>query len=515
MPAKIPQLLIDRSEVQKKIKEASTVLYEVAKAAYGPGSSNVILGFTHGVPLFSHDGVTNLKMVRHEDPFTDDIIQAIKTVSEQNNQKVGDGTTAVVILTHHLLLAAQKMEGLGVSQREIVAKLNQAREVALDYIESIKKPVSLSKKGSKLESTYLEKIASISANDPEIGAMIADIMNDIGADGGIVIESYEGLGVHPDIVNGFYFGQGYRDTSLINDPTNNQSIHQDVPILISSRKFATNVDIGPVLQKLMQAGLKQVILIGDTSDEVAQALEMSKTKGIIHVAAVNAPFVSGSRTLFLEDIALLVGAKVYDGVDFDPAEHLGMAKEALITASSTTIIGGDGEEKAIKERIKVLRSQVNEATHPQSIQFAKDRLARMAGKMAKIKVGGALELERDELKLRIQDAVCAVQSAVKDGIIPGGGTTLAQVTGTDFDEAFKQPFLTLMKNAGYNADAYLPKLSDWQGFDLTNMTDEPQDMLETGVIDASLVQKEVVRNSISVVTALIMSGAQLAFSEKD
>ena len=462
MPAPIPKLLIDRNEVQKKIKEASSILYEVAKAAYGPGSSNVILGFTHGAPLFSHDGVTNLKMVRDTDPFIDDIIQAIKTVSEQNNQKVGDGTTAVVILTHHLLMAAQKMEGLGVPQREIVAKLNTAREIALEYIDSLKKPVELNKKTSE---GYLQKVATISANDAQIGAMISDIMHEIGSDGGVVIESYEGLGVHPEIVDGFYFGQGYRDTTLINDPTNNQSSHTNVPILISSRKFATNVDIGPVLEKLIQTGIKEFILIGDTSDEVGQALEMAKSKGIIMTCAVDAPFVSGSRTLFLEDIAMLTGAKVYDGIDFEPEEHLGYAKEVLVTSGSTTILGGDGDKDALEERIKVLRTQVGEATHPQSIQFAKDRLARLAGKMAKIKVGGALESERDELKLRIQDAVSAVQSAVKDGIIPGGGTTLARITGTDFDNAFQQPFRTLMINAGLNPDAYLAKLDPEQTLD--------------------------------------------------
>lgn len=513
MPAKIPKLITDRQEVQANIKKASTILYDVAKTAYGPSSSNVILGFTHGEPLFSHDGVTNLKMVRDSDLFVDDIIQAIKTVSEQNNQKVGDGTTAVVILAHHLLMAAQKMEGLGVSQKEIVSKLSKAREVALKYIDSVKKPVSLT---SKLE-TNIANVATISAQDKDIGQLISDVMHEVGTDGGVVIESYEGLGVHPEIVNGFYFGQGYKDTALINDPANNQSLHENVPILISSRKFATNVDLGPVLKKLVDNGIKDFILLADVGDEVAQALAMSKSQGIIHGVAVEPPFVSGSRTLFLEDIALLVGGKVYEGTHFDPLEHLGYAKEVLVTANSTTIIGGDGEKKAITERIKVLRAQVAEATHPQSIQFAKDRLARMAGKMAKIKVGGALELERDELKLRIQDAVSAVQSAVKDGIVPGGGCCLAKVKGTDFDDAFKQPFRILMENAGENPDVYLARLdeSPWLGFDLMNLTTMPQNMLETGVIDAALVIKEVVRNSVSVVMALIMSGAALSYAEKD
>lgn len=509
MAAKIPLLETDRSKVQQHAREAATALYEVAKAAYGPGSSNVVLGFVHGNPLFSHDGVTNIKMVRDANPFIDDLIGAIRTVSEQNNQKVGDGTTAVVILTYHLLLAAQRMEGSGLTQKEIVGKLNEAREIALSYIESIKKPVKDS----------LAQVATISAGDPEVGAMIADIMDEVGQDGGVMIDSYEGLGVHPEIVDGFYFSKGYFHTSLINDPTNNQSFHENVPIFISSKKMATAVDILPILEAIRSKGLKEVVLLADMSDETGQVVLNNRGKGIIYAMPVEPPFVAGSRDLFLDDIALLTGGKVYEGEDIDDiTEYLGYAKEVLVTASSTTVLGGDGNKEHIADRIKILRAQVNEATSQQSIMFAKERLARLAGKMAKIKVGGALESERDELKLRIQDAVSAVQSAVKEGIVPGGGCTLAQVSGSAFDDAFKEPFRTLMKNADLNPDAYLAKLDStkpWYGFDIMHPADKPEDLLKLGVIDAALVAKETVRNSISVVSQLIMAGAQLAWPTEE
>ena len=504
-----PKIETDREAIQRDIKKASTILYDVAKGSYGPQSGNMILGFRHGPPLFSHDGVTNLKMVRDEDPFVDDIIQAIRTSSEQNNQKAGDGTTAVVILAHHLIMAAQRMEGLGISPREIVAKLKEAEKVAFEYIDSIKKPI---------KDDVIEKVATTSANDPELGALIADVMKAIGKDGGVVIESYEGLGVHPEIVDGFYFGQGYRDTTLINDPANNQSNHFNVPILISSRKLATNVDVREILNSLQQKGIKEIVLLAETSDEVAQTLALAKSNGVLLCVPVDPPFISGSKTLFLDDIALLTGAKVYEGVDFDPAEHLGFAKEILVTESSTTILGGDADKKQAKDRIKTIRQQLKEETHPQSIDFAKQRLARLVGKMAKIKVGGALEFERDELKLRIQDAVSAVQSALKEGVLPGGGTTLARVKGSSFDDTFEKPFKILMENAGYNPDVFLGHLEAteaWMGFNLNNMTTEPQNMLEAGVIDAVIVIQEVVRNAISVAVALIMSGTQLAQSGKD
>lgn len=283
--------------------------------------------------------------------------------------------------------------------------------------------------------------------------------------------------------------------------------------------MATGVDILPVLEAVRTQGINEFILLADMSDEAAQIILNNRGKGIIYAMPVEPPFVAGSRTLFLDDIALLTGGKVYDGGDIEDAtEYLGYAKEILVTASSTTVIGGDGDKKDIEDRIKVLRAQSTEATSQQSIIFAKERLSRLAGKMAKIKVGGALESERDELKLRIQDAVSAVQSAIKDGVVPGGGCTLAQITGTDFDNAFKQPFRTLVLNVGANPDAYLAKLTNlkpWAGFDLTNLTDKPEDMLKLGVIDASLVTKETVRNSISLVIQLIMAGAQLAWPTEE
>lgn len=505
-----PRLQTNRDEVQKTIARASEKLYTVAKTAYGPRSGNVILGFQHGAPMLSHDGITNIKLVQGDDPYEDDIIEAIKQVSEKNNQKAGDGTTAVTILTHHLLMAAQKMEGKGINPRDIVSYLKEAERKALHYIDIVKLPID--------SNDDTKKVATISAGDAELGALIADVMNEVGNDGGVVIEAYEGLGVHPEVVDGFYFSRGYKDTDLINDPSNNQSDHRDVPILISSQKFATEVDIAPVLQKVVDAGIKELIIIADTADGALKTLKMTKSKGILMGVPIDPPFVSGGRSLFLDDIAIMVGAKVYDGVDFEPDVHLGFAKEVLITNYSTTVIGGDSDKKIVKKRIEELRKQVKEADHPQSIQFAKDRLARLSGKMAIIKVGGALEFEREELKLRIQDAVCAVQSAMKEGIVPGGGATLARVNGTQFDDAFKQPFRQLMENAGLNPGDYLGLLKTsgtWDGFNLVNMTDEPVNLLENGVIDAALVQKEVVRNSISIVSGLITAGAHVRHGNKE
>lgn len=506
---KATQVITDRDILQKKILNASEAVYKVAKAAYGPKAGNVLLGFKNGAPLLSRDGVTNIKRIKLADAVEDDVAQVITQASEKNNQKVGDGTTGVPILAHHLLLAAQRLESKGVNPMEIADKLKEAERFVLEYIDSVKK---------KSSDEYLQKIATVAAGDPALGEMIADVLKEVGVDGGVIIEQYEGLGVHNEIIDGFYFNKGYKDTDLINDQSSNQSNHTEVPILISNKTFNTELEIGPVLNKIVQAGYKEIIIIGEVNNAALETLKMTRAKGLLLAVPVDPAYTVGGRTLFLDDIAIKVGGQVYNGVEFNPETHLGFAKEVLVTSYSTTILEGDGESELVKERIASLKEQLAEETHPQSIEFIKARLARLTGKMATIKVGGAIEFEREETKLRVQDSVCAVQSAMKDGILPGGGTTLARVKGTEFDGAFVQPFRALFENAGLNPDTYLARLEDseiWQGFNLRNMTEKPIDMLKEGIIEPSLVVSEVVTNAVALVRGLITASAALPDPEKE
>ena len=506
---KATQVITDRDALQDKIARASEQVYKVAKAAYGPKAGNVVLGFKHGAPLLSRDGVTNIKRIKLADPVEDDIAQVIMQASEKNNQKVGDGTTAVVILTHHLLLAARRLESKGLNPMEIAEKLREAEKVALDYIQSIKK---------ESKDEYLQKIATVSAGDPDLGAMIADIMQEVGKDGGVMIEQYEGLGVHNELIDGFYFHKGYKDTDLINDQAANQSNHTEVPIFISNKTFNTELEIAPVLNDIVRAGHKEIIMIAEINNLALETLKMSRAKGLLLAVPVDPAYTVGGRTLFLDDIAIKTGGKVYNGVQFNVEEHLGFASEVLVTEHATTILDGDGDKTLIKERIQNLKEQLKDEEHPQSIQFIKDRLARLTGKMAIVRVGGAIEFEREEVKLRVQDSVSAVQSAMKDGILPGGGSALARVKGTEFDDAFTQPFKALFDNAGLNPETYLARLEGtdaWQGFNLRNISDKPVDMLEEGIIDPSLVISEVVTNAIALVRGLITASAALPDPDKE
>jgi chaperonin GroEL len=232
---------------------------------------------------------------------------------------------------------------------------------------------------------------------------------------------------------------------------------------------------------------------------------------------IDPPYTAGGTQLFLSDIAVMTGAQVYNGINFSP-EMLGQAKEVLVNGYSTTVLSGKGDKVEIRKRIKSLKDQLKTETHPNSIQFIKERLGRLSGKMAIIRVGGAIEFERDEKMLRVQDAVCAVQSALKDGIAPGGGVTLARIQGTEFDDAFKQPFRQLVINAGLNPDALLAKVEGsgtWKGFNLKKITPAPLDLLSSGIVDPSLVLKEVVTNAISVVSGLITASAAIAWNTED
>ncbi len=403
------------------------------------------------------------------------------------------------------------MEAQHVNPMEIAARLRAAEKVALEYIDSVTVPIV-----EKSKKDLLEYVATVAAGDKELGLMIADIMKEIGKDGGVVIEQYEGLGIQPEIIDGFYFGKGFKDTDLINEPATNTSNLFDCPILISNKPFKTAVDIKPLLEAVTNRGFRKLVIIGEVDGEALQVLKLSRAKAIIEVTPVDPPYVVGGRSLFLDDLAVMTGGSVYNGEDFS-VDSLGIAQEILVTEWSTTVLGGDADPEAVSERIRSLQEQVKTLDHPGSIQFAKDRLARLTGKMAIIRVGGAVEFERDETKLRVQDAVCAVQSSMKEGVVPGGGVTLARIRGTDFDDAFQQPFRVLMLNAGLRPDAYLAKLEEpteaWRGFNLRDMTREPVNMMEAGVLDPSLVVTEIVRNAVSVVAGLITAGASVVETE--
>jgi chaperonin GroEL len=505
-------------DLQAKIKEGLTELYQVAKACYGPAAGIALIEAPYGDPLASRDGVSNVGKVYLEDPVANKGARIVVQASKKNNLHVGDGTTAVVILTYHLYLAARKMIAGGYSRLEVEESLRVIQESMLTGLDQM-----------TVESTpeLLESVATIAAGDPAIGTMIAKAANSVGLEGGLVVEDFAGTGMYSEIIEGFFFNRGFTNVNLTNDPSNLESRYENVPILVTDKRLATPSDIAPIMDTVVGAGLRDLIIVGDVGEEAQGTLMLMRLKGEATVTVVDAPAVLGGRRLFLDDLALVTGGKVFasgaTGSDFE-LDMLGAAERVLVSASSTTIVGREGSEDAIDRRIAELSKQLRESTHPTDREALTQRIARLQGELALIKVGGATEVEQKELKLRVQDAVCAVRAAVRGGVVPGGGTALA-VLSYRLDSAlydtlgapFNAPFRELLDNAGLNPGDYLSKIHKqrpWVGWNINNVKQGLVNLREEGITDPALVVKETVRNAVSVVTVLIKATVDISYADR-
>lgn len=488
-------------ELQDGIKQGLEELYRVAKACYGPSAGIALIDASYGTPLASRDGVSNLQKVHLVDRVQNMAARIAVQASKQNNQHVGDGTTAVVILAYHLYSAARKMIAGGYNPMEVARMLEDAALLV---------DAALDKLTEQATSELLEQVASIAAGDEAIGTMIAEVIKTVGEEGGVVIEDFAGAGIYPELVEGFFFNKGFTNVNLTNDPSNLESRYTNVPILVSDKRLATTSDIAPILDKVAGAGLRDLLIVGEVLEEAQGALMLMRLKGEITTTVVDAPSVLGGRSLFLDDLALVTGAKVFTagatGGDFE-LDMLGAAEKVVITGSTTTIVGREGVEEDIAGRVTVLAEQLATADHPIDREAITSRIARLKGKLAVIRVGGATEIEQKEVKLRVQDSVCAVQAAARGGIVPGGGVALARVAGTSgIAVVYQQLFCELLDNAGVNPQAYLTLLGEsgpWHGVDLGHPSSGLVDLKVAGVIDPALVVKETVKNATSVVVQLI------------
>jgi len=504
-----PRTVLFRDQAQAKIMAGAEKVYQVAKAAYGSGGGNVLLQKPWGNPVLSRDGVTNVRDIYLKDPAEDQAARILVQASDKNNQTVGDGTTAVVILAYHLLKLAQKQVGAGFHPMVVSRKIKEAGDMVVDQVEALKK---------QIDPDTLKQVATISAGDEALGEMIADTIKQIGKDGGVLVQPHAGRDIINEIVDGFHFKKGFGEVKLINNFDTMRAEYEDVAVLVADRRMSTVADLAPILDKILSSTMpkKELVIVGDVAEEALMLLAQNRDK--IIVTPVQPPSFAGARTLFLEDLATVVGGKPYfAGAEPFNLEMLGMAKQVVITEHSTTIIGGIGKTEEIQARIDVLNEQLKTAEHPTTITALKERIARLTGKIATILVGGATELEMKEAKLRVDDAVCAVQAALEDGVVPGGGVTLARIQDSYIAEALKQPFIQLAENAGEDASELLYKViaaPEWRGFNLREVSDEPIDMYTEGILDPAKVVKQTVINACSIAASLITTNAMVVFSEK-
>ncbi len=363
-------------------------------------------------------------------------------------------------------------------------------------------------------------VAKVSSGDDGIAELLANTVKEVGSEGGVTVEEHAGLGVYAEVIDGFYMRKGFTDVRLLKDGGSLSSDFEKVPILLTDKVISEAKEMAQIIGKIKSAGYGEVLILGEVIHDALEYLVKERgSKGIIPTVA-GIPALSGMKSIVLDDLATMTGGRVYsqgqNATDFT-LDYLGAAGRAVVEELSTTIIDGAGEPKQIKDRIKELENQLEGETAAITTTVIKDRIARLKGKIGLVKVGAPVDIDREELRLRVDDAVCALQAARKEGTVPGGGTTLARVKGTPFDDVLQKLFLELMENAGERAEYHLEKMINKPagfGYDLKNMTEDPIDLRKAGILDPTLVIKEVVRNAASVASRLITTTVVITFSDE-
>lgn len=514
-------------DARARVLGGAKALYDAVKVTMGPKGRNVVIQKGYGAPTITHDGVTVAEAVELSDKDEETLgykvgAELIKQAASKMNKTAGDGTTTVTVLTYNILNEANRLIAAGHNPMELRKGVEAAGAEVLSALESLAEPVE-GKKGRVAE------VATISAGDSEIGDLIADIIAKVGKDGVVTVEEGQGLKMEAEVVEGFTFDRGYVSALMVTDTSRLEAVYRKPAVVITDQKVSSVQEFLPMLEKLAQAGKKDVVLIADEVEgEALGILVLNKLKGVFNTVAVKAPAFGDRRKEVLEDIAVLTGATViseekgmtFENVDLDV---VGTARKVIVTSGDTTIVEGAGRPSDVTARIKQVRAQAEAATSEYEKENYEKRAAALSGKVAVIKVGGATETEIEEKKFRVDDAVAATKAALAEGIVPGGGVTLVNLaTGISADGAdshsagrtilklaLAQPFRQLMLNAGLNAEALLAQVQaakPGQGIDV-NSPEKLVDLKSKGVVDPAAVTKQAIQNAVSIAATAMTMGA--------
>ena len=510
------------AEAHKKVLSGAKQLYDSVKVTYGPKGKNVVIEKSYGAPTITHDGVTVAEAVdlgSTEENLGEQIgAKLIKTAAQKLNKVAGDGTTTVTVLTYNILNEANKLIAAGINPMELRKGIEKA---GADIVKSIDKAAE------KIEGddTKVAEVATISAGDEQIGKLIADVISKIGKDGVVTVEAGQGLEMEQEIVEGFSYDKGYSSPFFVTDVNRQEAIFEKPLILVTDKKISSSSEILPLLEQCAQAGKKDLVIIAEEVEgEALSLLVLNKLKGTFNALVLKAPAFGDRRKEIMQDIALLTDATVVSeeqGLKLEEVslEVLGSAAKVIATKDESTIIKGAGNKNAVSDRISLIRSQMDIATSDYERGELEKRAAALEGKVAVIKVGGATETEIDEKKFRVDDAVAATKAALSEGIVTGGGVTLLnlskEIKGNDagatiVKNAMKAPFITIMENAGLNAQALLAEAEnakDGQGINVMEPEKGLIDLKKAGVIDPARVTREAVQNAISIAATTITMGA--------
>lgn len=515
-------------DARERVLTGAEQLYEAVKVTFGPKGGNAVIAKEYGGPIITHDGVTvaeNIVLRDDKEEFLGQKVGAelIKQAASKLNKKAGDGTTTVTVLTYHILKEAHKLIVAGYNPQELRVGIEQAGAEIV---------AKLAKQAESIEgnNAKVAEVATISAGSQEIGDLIAEVIAKIGKDGVVTVEPGQSLAMESEVVEGYSLDKGFASPFFVTDPARQEAVYAKPDILITDQKISSVQEFVPFLEKLAQAGKKDLVIIADEVDgEALSVLVLNKLKGVFNTVVIKAPAFGDKRKAIMEDLAILTGATVISkdhGLTFENVglEVLGSARKVIVTKDDSTIIEGAGSSQAVKNRIKQLATWTDNASQAYEKDQFKARQASLEGKVAVIKVGGATETEIDEKKYRVDDAVAATKAALAEGIVAGGGVTLInlasqlKISGSDAEKAgrqilqtaLKQPFVQIMKNAGLNAEALLAKVEEakaGQGINVMQPEAGLVDLKQAGVVDPVRVTKEAILNSVSIAGTAITMGA--------
>ena len=494
--------LMTGGDLREGIDRGMEIIYEVARTAYGVRSGNVMIENRADAPTISHDGVSNIAVLERSDPIEDMTIGVVKQASERTNKTAGDGTTLSAILSYWLYTQSKVLIESGKSPMVVAENIKNAVPTILSAIDK--------KTKRKLSDKSLRGVCVVSAGDDSLGEMIYDVIKTVGEFGGVNV-MYSGTSfISTDIVAGMYIDVGATATTFFNDTTDKKSVLENVPVVILGHTLTRQDEITPIIEKIHAGGHDKVVIFGNIMNDALSFLAKFP-KHILDVMVV-AP-KSAAFDNVLEDVALYTDGKVFRGETTDwTLDDMGGAKSVSVTMRETTIVGGHGESSdALKKTVAELQKQ-REKADPDSRLGIENRIARLTAKIANIYVGGASEVEKKEVKLRIDDAICAAKSALAGGVVAGGGVCLRDI-GLDLNLAYLvQPYRDLLRNAGLDNDKIHKELGVGVGYDLKTLKE--RNMVRANIIDPAIVIREAVINSHSVVAKLITTNMALTFEDR-
>ena len=511
------KLISYEDDARASLKRGMDALADAVKTTLGPKGRNVALDKKYGAPTVTHDGVTVARDIELDDPFENMGAQLLKEAATKTEDVAGDGTTTATVLAQAIITEGLKNVASGANPMQMKHGIDKAAEAVAEAIRAAAQPV----KGRD----EIAQVATVSAADPEIGNLIAEVMDKVGKDGVITVEESRSMEFETEYVEGMQFDRGYVSAYFVTDTQRMESALDDPYILITDKKISAIADVLPALEKILQSGKKELLIIAEDVDgEALSTLVVNKLRGVLNVLAVKAPGFGDRRKEMLRDIAILTGATVISEelgrkLDSVQLEDLGRARRVVATKDTATIVDGAGDSAAIQARIKQIKAQIEETTSDYDKEKLQERMAKLSGGVAIIKVGAGTEVELKEKKHRVEDALSATRSAVEEGIVPGGGVSLINAQSAldkvklDGDaaigvrivhKALEEPLRQLAENAGVDGSVVLENVrrrsaesqSQALGYDV--LSDEYTDMLQRGIVDPAKVTRSAVENAASI-----------------